>query len=420
LLLAGAALPASVSALGQCVTDTPAVDACLGGVRVTGPPGKTLDLNFMAPGNMPGGITFTRASTATYTDASGTIQTAAINAPRWDYDPVTHALRGVLIEEPRTNLALWNRDFTNAAWGLYGNVAAAPVVTANQATAPDGTLTATRVVLPAVSGAGSASVIYQPFTATAAIYTYSIWLRGAVGGEQVYLGGGGVSFISAPRLTLTTQWQRFIFITPTLTAASWTMSFCVDLRDPAQTGTPVQTIYAWGAQVELGAFATSSIPTAASAVTRAQDIMTMPLAAWYSGTAGTLMVDAMLPANGNNGFRGIFSLDGGITNTWIRAYTFNASANVNGNVNAANLTFGVMTPDVPFKIAATYAAGGTTVAFNGVMGTGTASVSTPASYTTLRLGVADAGPANPANGYLRAARYWPRVLSTSEMQSVTA
>jgi hypothetical protein len=148
--------------------------------------------------------------------------------------------------------------------------------------------------------------------------------------------------------------------------------------------------------------------------------MTMPLAAWYSGTAGTLMVDAMLPANGNNGFRGIFSLDGGITNTWIRAYTFNASANVNGNVNAANLTFGVMTPDVPFKIAATYAAGGTTVAFNGVMGTGTASVSTPASYTTLRLGVADAGPANPANGYLRAARYWPRVLSTSEMQSVTA
>ena len=50
-------------------------------------------------------------------------------------------------------------------------------------------------MLPAVSGAGSASVIYQPFTATAAPYVFSIWLKGAVGGEQVYLGAGGVSFI---------------------------------------------------------------------------------------------------------------------------------------------------------------------------------------------------------------------------------
>jgi hypothetical protein len=219
---------------------------------------------------------------------------------------------------------------------------------------------------------------------------------------------------------LTTAWQRLAIVTPNLTAASWLVMIGTDLRDAGQTAKPAQTVYAWGAQAEQGAFPTSHIPTAASAVTRAQDIMTMPLAAWYSGTAGTLMVDAMLPANGNNGFRGVFSLDGGVTNTWIRAYTFNASANVNGNVNAANLTFGVMTPDVPFKIAATYTASGTTVAFNGAMGTGTASVSTPASYTTLRLGVADAGPANPANGYLRAARYWPRVLSTSEMQSVTA
>ena len=74
------------------------VDACLGGVRRTVPQGMTLDLNFMSAPLDPR-ITFTRASTATYTDASGTIQTAAINAPRWDYDPVTHALRGLLIEE---------------------------------------------------------------------------------------------------------------------------------------------------------------------------------------------------------------------------------------------------------------------------------------------------------------------------------
>jgi hypothetical protein len=103
LLLAGAAFP--TAAYGQCVTDTPAVDACRGGVRgSSGPPGKTLDLNFMFPGTLDPRITFTRASSATYTDASGVIQTAAVNQPRWDY--AGGSLRGLLIEEQRTNILL--------------------------------------------------------------------------------------------------------------------------------------------------------------------------------------------------------------------------------------------------------------------------------------------------------------------------
>ena len=96
LLLTGAAIP--TAAYGQCVVNAPAVDACRGGVRNAGPAGATLDLNFMFPGSMPTGVTFTRASTATWTDASGVIQTAAVNQPRWDYDPTTHVLKGLLIE----------------------------------------------------------------------------------------------------------------------------------------------------------------------------------------------------------------------------------------------------------------------------------------------------------------------------------
>ena len=34
------------------------------------------------------------------------MQTAAVNAPRWDYDPLTSALRGLLIEPAATNLLL--------------------------------------------------------------------------------------------------------------------------------------------------------------------------------------------------------------------------------------------------------------------------------------------------------------------------
>jgi hypothetical protein len=70
------------------------------------PPGATLDLSFLTPGSLDPRITFTRASTGTYFDVSGTMRTATTNAPRWDYDPVTLALRGLLIEEARTNLLL--------------------------------------------------------------------------------------------------------------------------------------------------------------------------------------------------------------------------------------------------------------------------------------------------------------------------
>ena len=51
-------------------------------------------------------ITFTRASTATYIDSAGVLQTAAINAPRFDYNPTTLAPLGFLVEEARTNLLL--------------------------------------------------------------------------------------------------------------------------------------------------------------------------------------------------------------------------------------------------------------------------------------------------------------------------
>ena len=378
----------------------------------------SLSLDFMTSGVLDPRITFTRASTATYTDATGTIQTAAVNAPRWDYDPVTHALRGLLIEEARTNICL--ASAMNAApWNVSANVVAAPSSTVNNAVAPDGTLSANRLIYPAVTGAGATSVYFQAITATAAAYTWSVWLRGNIGGEQIYLCVNPTRY-SSPRLTLTTQWQRYVFTTPALTAAGWAFEIGTDLNDGTQISTPAQTIYAWGAQVELGAFATSLIPTTGAAASRATEVMTMPLAGWYSGTAGTIAAEAMLPANGNNGFRGIFGLDGGVGNIWHRAFTFTGQATVVAFIDSTQVTYGTMTPGTPFKIASTYAASGTRTAFNGVNGTATAVVSTPATYTTLRLGMTDPGNANLANGYLRRVQYWPRALSDTELQAVTS
>ena len=78
----------------------------------------TLNLNFAAAGRLDSRVTFTRSSTATYTNQIGLIQSAAVNEPRFDYDPVTLAARGLLVEESRTNLLTYSEQFDNAAWKL--------------------------------------------------------------------------------------------------------------------------------------------------------------------------------------------------------------------------------------------------------------------------------------------------------------
>ena len=76
----------------------------LSSLRIGGRP--ALMLNFVNTTALDSRITFTRTTTATVTGSNGVIQSSAINAPRFDYDPVTLASKGLLIEEQRINLLL--------------------------------------------------------------------------------------------------------------------------------------------------------------------------------------------------------------------------------------------------------------------------------------------------------------------------
>ena len=60
-------------------------------------------------------ITFTRASTATYWDSAGRLQTAASGAARIDYNPSTLAVRGLRVETQATNLLIYSEDLRNTA-----------------------------------------------------------------------------------------------------------------------------------------------------------------------------------------------------------------------------------------------------------------------------------------------------------------
>jgi len=164
-------------------------------------PQATLDLDFLnnrgVVAGVSGGvfdrITVARNTTATYFDTAGAQQTAAINTPRLDCDPLTGAPKGFLIEPSRSNLLLnsgtlptQNVTVTAAAhtlsfWGtgtvtLSGTSTAGPLVgTADNTrvsltftpTAGTLTLTVSGTVSNAQFEAGSNPTSYIPTTATA-------------------------------------------------------------------------------------------------------------------------------------------------------------------------------------------------------------------------------------------------------------
>ena len=80
------------------------------------PDGLSLDLQFATDKSLTARKgptpTFTRASTATFIGSNGLIQSAAINEPRFDHNPITLACRGLLIEGSRTNLVFPSATLT--------------------------------------------------------------------------------------------------------------------------------------------------------------------------------------------------------------------------------------------------------------------------------------------------------------------
>jgi len=147
----------------------------------------SLDLGFLSPGVLDPQITFTRASTGTYVDIAGVMQTAAINAPRWDYDPVTHQLKGVLIEEQRTNVLLNSAALTTQS----ATVTALPWTLSFYGT---GTITRSGVSTGATTGTGASARTVVTFTPTAGSLTLTV--TGSVTNAQLESGGYATSYIA--------------------------------------------------------------------------------------------------------------------------------------------------------------------------------------------------------------------------------
>lgn len=178
------------------------------------------------------------------------------------YIPTTTAAitEGQIASSQPWNLLLHSQAFDNANWvNTIGGTGVNPVRTANNAVAPDGTMTADTITFNA--GAGTTSSDFSFITQTPVNfitgigYTGSVWMRGTVGGEQILFRQASNSYTLA---TLTTSWQRVTLYVASSTVATFQIGVRQNIFGTINS---TATVELWGAQLNEGTSALDYNPT---------------------------------------------------------------------------------------------------------------------------------------------------------------
>jgi len=140
-------------------------------------------------------VTFTRASSGTFVDSAGVIQTAATNAPRFDHNPTTGESLGLLVEEARTNLLL-----NSATLSTQSVTVAAAANTLSFYGTGTVTLTGVSTAGPLV-GTGANNRVSLTFTPTVGVLILTV--SGSVTNAQLEAGAFPTSYIPTTTATAT-------------------------------------------------------------------------------------------------------------------------------------------------------------------------------------------------------------------------
>jgi hypothetical protein len=328
---------------------------------------------------------------------------AAAHGPRLDYDPSTLAPKGLLVEEQRTNILLQSNTPTVATWII---VAATPTANTTDVLDPAGTNTSTKVVF-----GGASSAVLQPVTSTAVAHTASIWLRTASGTASIpftLYRSSPFAAVATTTLTVTSTWQRF-----TLTG-----TFLDTTAHNFQYGTNTSaTIYSYGAQLEVGSFVTSYIPTAAATVTRNADVASVGVSQFpYSATEGSIVAN-VTPLNVAAARRAV-QIDDGTEN---ERYTLSTNSTPNGlftvidgGSSQAAIATGTPAANTNIKLAARYKVNDFALSVNGGAASTDTSGTLPIANLLMRLG-SGTSSTEPLNGHIRQITYIPRALTNAEL-----
>jgi len=200
------------------------------------PGGPTLNLQFAGVTTLDPRITFTRASTGTYFDSAGVLRSATYN------------------------LLTYSEQFDNAAWAK-GNTS----INQNATTAPDGTLTADKLV---EDTATAEHILVQGTPVVGRTETFSIYARAAER-TRITLGGGGFTAqgfsalfdLSTGTLISNTGnkasisdvgngWYRCSISFVPSTTVTYRVSLIDANNNSTYTGNGTSGVFVWGAQLE--------------------------------------------------------------------------------------------------------------------------------------------------------------------------
>jgi hypothetical protein len=252
------------------------------------------------PTDGSGDLTVTRATTATRVNSAGLIESVANNVPRLDY--LNSTCPSVLVEPQRTNILTYSEQFDNAAWTKTNTT-----VTANATTAPDGTLSADKIIESANLNTHYLRRLIS-FSGTNAI---SIYAKAA---ERDRIWVGNVSTLEYTIFDLTngtvvTQigtfdsqitelengWYRCTVIDVLNTSAFLAYGIVASGTTLSYLGDGTSGLYLWGAQLEAGSYSTSYIPTTSASVTRNADVINKTgISNLIGQTEGTLFLDTII------------------------------------------------------------------------------------------------------------------------------
>lgn len=240
-----------------------------------------------------GGI-HTRADASTcasYKNGQGTLKYAAANVVRDGH--FVGGSRYLLLETSRRNEMLRSQELENAAWTKQGST-----ISANVTTAPDGTETADKIVETATTDAHNVSQVSATAPADNAVVALSAFVRISDSRQWTQLvlrrkdntfarcwfnlstKTVGTKEAGLERAGIETDWAGGwvrVWVTGNVLTGATTVAGYVTVSTgdgvDVYAGNTANGLYVWGIQLEIGKFPTSYIPTVASTVTRASDLL---------------------------------------------------------------------------------------------------------------------------------------------------
>jgi hypothetical protein len=364
---------------------------------------------------------YTPTTTAAITNYIPVLQTAASGVARFDCNPTTSESLGLLIEESRTNLALNSGTLTS--WVTNNNTT--PNIVGSQDTAPDGTISSVCIPYGATGNTQTnVTIPADTLTYTFSFYAKSITSLGQVGTGTLGINGGsnfaGVIF-NFSTLAVGTGWTAtnvgngWYRLTRSFVNTSQTI-FVYRLDAAGANLTTNGVVMFWGAQLEAGSFATSYIPTVASQVTRAADSASMTgtnFSSWYNQSQGSFYSNTLVSHTTVN--RGVWSINDGTGTNRVDIRTSNSNVTINGTNYAApsGTAYGAT------KLAYSLSPSNYAISVNGGIVSSTVLIPSVPVVTLIYIGGLD-GNLNQLGGTIKRIAYYPKALTSTELQGLTS